>query len=119
MEEIIKYVTSNQLTVVAVFLSVCLIVWLLFGKFFKIAMVAILLIVGLCGYLYMKDPATAGEKIGNFWGNVKEKTVKVTESSSDVYTKGKEYIEKGKKIKDEAVEGIFAPLKKEEEEEAQ
>jgi len=113
MEEIINYATSHQFTVVAVFLSVCLITWLLFGKFFKIALVIILLIVGLGGYFYMKDPSTAGERIGNFWKNVKEKTVKVTTSSSDAYTKGKGYIEKGKKVKDDAMHDIFDPKKEE------
>lgn len=113
MDEIIQYVTSHQFTVAAVFLSVCLFTYLLFGKFFKLALAIVIVIVGLCVYFYIQDPATVGERIGNIWGSVKEKTVKVTESSNDAYTKGKEYIEKGKKVKDEAVEKILDHPKEE------
>jgi len=113
MEELIEYVTSHQFTVVAVFLSVCLITWLLFGKFFKLAMAVMVVVAGLCGYLFVKDPGTAKEKISNIWETVKEKTVNITTSSNDAYTKGKGYIEKGKKAKEDEVQRIFDSPKEE------
>jgi len=115
MEEIIEYVTNNQFAVAAVFLSVCLITYLLFGKFFKLALVVILLITGLCGYLFIKDPTTAKGRISNIWETVKEKTVKITASSNEAYTKGKGYIEKGKKAKEDEVQRIFDSPKGEQE----
>ncbi|MDR2861768.1 MAG: hypothetical protein LBV07_04400 [Syntrophobacterales bacterium] len=117
MEEVIKYVINNQFIVVVVFLSICLVTYFLFSKSFKLALVIVLLLCGLCGYFYMQDPATAGKRLGNLWKGVKEKTVKVTESSSDAYSKGKEYIEKGKKAKEDEEKRIFSPSPAKEEKE--
>jgi uncharacterized membrane protein len=103
MEEVINFATNNQFTVVAVFLGVCLVTYCLFSKFFKLGLVIICLFVGLCGYFYMQDPSTAKERITNLWEGTKEKTIKAAASSSDAYTKGKGYIEAGKKAKDEAL----------------
>jgi uncharacterized membrane protein len=113
MDEIIKYVTTNQFTVVAVLLAICLVVFIIFRKYFKLGLVIILLLCGLCGFFYIKDPDAAKAKISDAWKSVKEKTVNVTSSSSDAYTKGKEYIEKGRKAKEEAEQRIFDSPKEE------
>lgn len=114
MDGLIEYATSHQFTVIAVFLSICLIAYLFFGKFFKLALAIMLLFVGLCGYLYTQDSVIEGKSVRNIWESVKEKTLDIVGSSSGL-SKGEGYISKGKKAKEDAVEGIFDSKKEKQE----
>jgi|GEM_PF-5176232 len=104
MEEFIEIIKNHQLIVAAIIIAICLISFFLFNKFFKVALLVMLIIAGLCGYFYAQEPSTVKERMGNIWTGVKDKTVKATESTSGAFTKGKEYIEKGKKDKEEAAQ---------------
>lgn len=97
MDEIIKYVTSHQFTVLLAVICAFFITWFIFKKLFKLALLFFLIFLGICGYFYIKNPDTARENIKKTMETAEKKTLETWEKGITVYNKGKEYIEKGKK----------------------
>ncbi|MEI8172848.1 MAG: hypothetical protein WCH07_05095 [Deltaproteobacteria bacterium] len=95
MDNLIQYVTAHQFTVwVGVFVAL-LIVYVIFKKLIKLALLLTLLLLAIGGYMYFKDPKRMPGNIQEALQKAKEKTVKVVETGKGVYDKGKAVAEKG------------------------
>jgi predicted membrane protein len=101
MDEIIKYVTTHQFTVLLAIFCAFFITWFIFKKLFKMALLTLLVFFGLCGYFYLKNPDTARENIKKTLESAETKTLETVKKGITAYNKGKEYVEKGKeKVED-------------------
>ncbi|MCX5854104.1 MAG: hypothetical protein NTZ24_05870 [Deltaproteobacteria bacterium] len=95
MDNLIQYVTNHQFTVgVGVFVAL-LIVYVTFKKLIKLALLLILLLLAIGGYMYFKDPKRMPENIQETLQKAKEKTGKVVKTGKGVYDKVKAVAEKG------------------------
>jgi hypothetical protein len=97
MDEITKSVMSHQLTVLIAVFCAFFITWFIFKKLFKLALFVFLIFLGTCGYFYLKNPDTARENIKKTLESAETKTFETVEKGMTAYSKGKEYVEKGKK----------------------
>jgi len=100
MDEIIKYVMNHQFTVLIAVFCAFLITWFIFKKLFKLALFMFLIFLGICGYFYLKNPDTARENISKTLESAKTKTFETLEKGKATYNKGKEYVEKGEKMRE-------------------
>lgn len=92
MDAIMDYVTTHQFTVaVGVFVAM-LIVFFIFKKLVKLALLFLLLLIVFGGYSYFTDP-TKG-----MTGTVKETLLKAKEETGKVVEKGRGMYDKGKAI---------------------
>ncbi|NLN59600.1 MAG: hypothetical protein GX147_02605 [Deltaproteobacteria bacterium] len=108
MDELIRYITSHQLTVAIAVCCAFFITWFLFKKLFKMALLVLLIFLGIYGYFYWKNPETAKQNIQSTLKTAEQKTIESVEKGITGYKMGKEYIEKGKQ-KIEEVDKIWHP----------
>ena len=95
MDSIMQYVTTHQFTVgVAVFVTL-MVVYVIFKQLFKLALLLILLLMAMGGYMYFKDPGKMPKNIHETFQKAKQQTGKVVETGKSVYGKGKAVAEKG------------------------
>jgi hypothetical protein len=95
MDSIIQYVTTHQFTVGVVAFVGLLIIYVVFKQLLKMALLLILLLLAMGGYMYFKDPGKMPANIQDALHTAKEKTGKVVETGKKVYGRGKAVAEKG------------------------
>lgn len=101
MDNIIENLSNNPLIFLGTVLVVFLIGYFIFKQLFKIALLGLLILLGLGGYYYFKDPKTAPEKIRHVLTDVKDKTAKTVETGKKTYEKGKELYGKAKDLNED------------------
>jgi hypothetical protein len=98
MENIADYISTHQFTVgVCVFVAI-LIIYFLFKKLIKLALLFILGLLVFTGYVYFKDPQKMPKNIGETMQKAKEETGSVVEKGRGVYDSLKGIYKKGEKL---------------------
>lgn len=118
MEGIVRSVTEHPLVAMAVCFAVLLLVYFLFKKLIKLALILILVAVAIGGYFYFQHPESrpanlkdAVEKIRVGAGkavdqgkDAYDKSKGLVEKGRDAYEKGKEWVDKGKSVLDKGID---------------
>lgn len=98
MDDIIKYVTSHQFFIgVCVFVAI-LIIFFLFKKVIKLALLLILVLIIFGGYLCFKEPERMPKNISETMQRAKESTRSVVEKGRGVYDSVKGLYKKIEKL---------------------
>jgi len=98
MDNIINYITTHQFTAgVCVFVAF-LIIYFLFKKLIKFALLFLILLILFTGYLYLKDPQKMPKSIGESMKKAKEETGSIVERGRGVYDSVKGIYKKGEKL---------------------
>jgi ABC-type bacteriocin/lantibiotic exporter with double-glycine peptidase domain len=96
MDNIIEYVTTHQFTVGVVVFVAILLIYVMFKKLLKLALLLLLMFLAMCGYIYFKDPQKMSKNVvKETFEKAKQGTTQVVEKGKDVYGKGKAVAEKG------------------------
>jgi hypothetical protein len=98
MDQLIDYLSNNPLVFLGAVFIAFLIIYFIFKQLFKIALLFLLILLGLGGYYYFKDPKTAPEKIKTVLTEVKDKTASTVEKGKKTYEKGKDLYGKAKDL---------------------
>ena len=94
MDHFMQNLSSHPATVfLALFVGV-LIVYFLFKQLLKVALVFILILLAIGGYLYLKDP----QKMPRNMTETLKKAGTAVDQGKQVYAKGKAMAQKGKKL---------------------
>ena len=118
MEWIVRAVSEHPLTAMAVSFAVLLIVYFLFKSMIKLALIFIIIIVAVGGYIYFQHPELrpanfkdAVEKVWTGAGKAVDKGKEVygkrkelLDKGKEAYKKGKELVEKGKIVLDKGID---------------
>ena len=89
MEAFLDYAATHQFTVAVGAFVALLIVFFLFKRLVKVALIFIVLLIAFGGYLYFKDPKSMPGSFKETVQRAKEETGKVVEKGRAVYDKGK------------------------------
>ena len=112
MDIIINYITSHQFTTgVCVFVAF-LILYFLFNKLIKLALLLLIALILFTGYLYLKDPHNMPKSIGETMKKAKEETGGVVERGRGVYDSVKGVYKKGEKLMTRDVDKMTGEDKK-------
>jgi len=112
MDNLIENLSNNPLLFLGAVLVVFLIGYFIFKQLFKIALLGLLILLGLGGYYYFKDPKTAPEKIKHVLTEVKDKTAGTVEKGKKTYAKGKDLYGKAKDLNDDVNKLVGADKEK-------
>jgi len=111
MEGIVRAVTEHPLAAMAVCFAVLLIVYFLFKRLIKLALILIIVAVAIGGYLYFQHPESrpanlkdAVEKARIGVGKAVDQGKELLDKGKEAYEKGKEFVDKGIDKGKEAVE---------------
>ena len=111
MEGIVSAVTEHPLAAMAVCFAVLLIVYFLFKRLIKLALILIIVAVAIGGYLYFQHPESrpanlkdAVEKARIGVGKAVDQGKELLDKGKEAYEKGKEFVDKGIDKGKEAVE---------------
>ncbi len=98
MDDIIKYITSQQFIIgVCVFVAI-LIIFFLFKKFLKLVLLFILVLIIFGGYLCFKEPEKMPKSLSETMQKAKESTRSVVEKGRGVYDSVKGVYKKAEKM---------------------
>jgi hypothetical protein len=112
MDNIINYITTHQFTAgVCVFVAF-LIIYFLFKKLIKLALLFIIGLLVFTGYLYFKDPQKMPKNIGETMQKAMEETGSVVDKGRGVYDGVKEIYKKGEKLMTRDVDKMAGEDKK-------
>jgi len=99
MDKLAHYFSTHPLAVIAVTFFVFLIIYFLFKKLVKLALLFFLILLAIGGYFYFKYPEKkVFENMSQAVQKARSQTGKVVEKGKNAYQKGKGIYEKGKKL---------------------
>lgn len=94
MDHFIQNMSGHPVIVILCLFIGVLIIYFLFKQLLKVALVFVLILLAIGGYLYLKDP----QKMPRNMAETLEKAGKVVDRGKQVYEEGKAIAEKGKKL---------------------
>lgn len=95
MEGIVRAVTEHPLAAMAVCFAVLLIVYFLFKRLIKLALILIIVAVAIGGYLYFQYPESRPANLKDAVEKVRTGAGKAVDQGKEAYEKGKEWVNKG------------------------
>jgi polyhydroxyalkanoate synthesis regulator phasin len=118
MEGIVRYMTEHPLVAMTVCFAALLIVYFLFKRLIKLALILILVAVVIGGYFYFQHPESRPANLKDAMEKVRvgagkaadqeksayERSKELVEKGKDAYEKGKEWIDKGKTVLDKGID---------------
>jgi hypothetical protein len=111
MQEFIRIVSENPLTMIGIAFVVLLILYFFLMKLVKIALILLIIAVAIGGYFYFKypeeRPATLGEAVEKTLtetGRALEKGKAALDKGRELVGKGKEVYEKSKAVLDKGID---------------
>jgi hypothetical protein len=102
MDQLMQYLTSNQTSVTIVVVLILFTFYFIFKKLVKLALIFVLILLCVGGYLYIKDPDRVKQSIQQ----TRERTTNAIQKGKDAYKDGKALYEKSKKLPKEIDEMI-------------
>ena len=96
MEGIVRAMTEHPLAAMAVCFAVLLIVYFLFKRLIKLALILIIVAVAIGGYLYFQHPESRPANLKDAVEKARTGAGKVVDQGKEAYEKGKELLDKGK-----------------------
>ena len=97
MELFFHYLSTPSGILVAI-LATLLILYFMLKKLVKLALFVVLILLGIAGYHYFKDPATMPQKMQQTLHDAKAKTEGIVEKGKSAYQKSRELYDKGKEL---------------------
>jgi len=110
MDQFIQYLTSNQTAMTIVGVLILFTFYLIFKKLVKLALFVLLILLGVGGYLYVKNPAKMSGSIKQSILQTREGTTNVIRKGKDAYKDGKALYEKSKRLPKE-IEAVIDKAK--------
>lgn len=95
MEGIVRAMTEHPLVAMAVCFAVLLIVYFLFKRLIKLALILIIVAVAIGGYLYFQYPKSRPANLKDTVEKVRTGAGKAVDQGKEAYEKGKEWVNKG------------------------
>lgn len=111
MDQIFQNLSGHPAVMGIVIFLALLVLYFIFKKLVKMALLILLALIALCGYFYFKDPGRMPENVFESLEKAKVQTEKMVEKGKDAYQTGKAVVEKGKKLTEE-FEGLTAGREK-------
>jgi hypothetical protein len=96
MEGIVRAMTEHPLAAMAVCFAVLLIVYFLFKRLIKLALILIIVAVAIGGYFYFQHPESRPTNLKDAVEKARTGTGKALDQGKEAYEKGKELLDKGK-----------------------
>lgn len=118
MQELVRILSDNPLAGIAVCFAALLILYFLFKRLIKLALILILIAVAIGGYYYFSEPRKpadlreAVEKVRIETGRAIEKGKEAVEKGRELIGKGKEVIEKGWEMVDKGKAALDGGIEK-------
>ena len=104
MEGIVRYVAEHPLVAMAVCFAALLLVYFLFKRLIKLALILILVAVLIGGYFYFQYPESRPANLKDAMEKVRVGAGKAVDQGKDAYEKGKEWVDKGKTVLDKGID---------------
>ena len=104
MEGIVRAVTEHPLAAMAVCFAVLLIVYFLFKRLIKLALILIIVAVAIGGYLYFQHPESRPANLKDAVEKARIGVGKAVDQGKELLDKGKEAYEKGKEFVDKGID---------------
>lgn len=101
MDQIVANLSGHPAVLGIVILLALLVLYFIFKKLVKMALLILLLLIALCGYFYFKDPKRMPENVMGTLEKAKAQTERMLEKGKDAYQTGKAVVEKGKQLTEE------------------
>lgn len=95
MDKLLALISGNPVIALVIGFFLLFILYLVFRQFMKLALIIFLIILGLGGYYYLKDPKGMPGNMIESARDVKDKTFEVKDKFKDMYRQGKELMGKG------------------------
>lgn len=105
MDQIVQNLSGHPAVMGIVIFLALLVLYFIFKKLVKMALLILLALIALGGYFYFKDPKTMPENVMGTLEKAKTQTERMVEKGRDAYQTGKSVVEKGKKLTEE-IEGL-------------
>ena len=96
MEGIVRAMTEHPLAAMAVCFAVLLIVYFLFKRLIKLALILIIVAVAIGGYFYFQHPESRPTNLKDAMEKARTGAGKALDQGKEAYEKGKELLDKGK-----------------------
>jgi hypothetical protein len=96
MEGIVRAMTEHPLAAMAVCFAVLLIVYFLFKRLIKLALILIIVAVAIGGYFYFQHPESRPTNLKDAVVKARTGAGKALDQGKEAYEKGKELLDKGK-----------------------
>lgn len=98
MDEIISYLSTHQpVLIFATVIALC-IIYFLFTKLLKMALLFTIVLLALGGFLYLKNPQKMSESVKQTVGEAKTKTGKIIDTGKQAFRDAMDLFDKGKKL---------------------
>lgn len=104
MEAIVRSVTEDPLVAVAVCFVALLLLYFLFKRLIKLALILFLVAVVIGGYFYFQYPEWRPANLKEAVEKVRVEAGKAVDHGKDAYEKGKEWVEGGKSVLDKGID---------------
>ena len=114
MDSFLNNLSSYQPSLIVIIVIALFIVYFLFKKLVKMALIFTLILLAVGGYFYMKDPKKMAESIKQTVEKVKVDPAKLMEKGKNAYRDGKDLFERGKNLPGQIDRLITGKEKKEE-----
>ncbi len=111
MDQIVQNLSGHPAVTGLVIFLALLVLYFIFKKLVKMALLILLALIALCGYFYLKDPETMPENVMGTLEKAKAQTERMVEKGKNAYQTGKAVVEQGKKLTEE-IEGLAGGGKK-------
>ncbi len=98
MDNLMQNLSAHPMIIIAVIFIGLLIVYFLFKQLLKLALLFLLILLAVSGYLYFKDPRKIPRNMMETLEKARTETGKAIEKGKEAYSKGKAIAEKGKKL---------------------
>ncbi len=115
MNDVVQFLSTHPLAVMALVFVVLLIVYFLFKQLVKMALLMIIVLLGLGGYFYFKYPGHTWEHMKGTLQKAKTGAVGTVQKGKEAYQEGKKLFKEGKELTQDLKKAIKKEKKEEEE----
>jgi len=101
MQEIVRTFSEHPLTTMAVCFAALVILYFIFKRLVKVALVILIIALAIVGYFYFQHPDQRPATLGDAWDKARDETGRIVEKGKAFFDKGQNLYEKSKQIIDE------------------
>jgi len=106
MQDIVRIFSEHPLTTMAVCFAALVIIYFIFKRIVKAALVILIIALVIAGYFYFKNPDQRPATLGEAWDKARDETGRVVDKGKAAVEKGKELIDKGQGLYEKSKEII-------------
>ncbi|MCE5281920.1 MAG: hypothetical protein LLG93_07430 [Deltaproteobacteria bacterium] len=104
MQDFVRIFSEHPLATMAVCFAALVILYFIFKRLVKVALVILIIALAIAGYFYFKNPDQRPATLGEAWDKARDETGRVVDKGKAAVEKGKELIDKGIDAGKEAVD---------------